>query len=154
MWKTQISKGSQKYFSQGRAGFFLGQNLSIMAGFSARGAQIWKDSCEKENKLRLRWFLKNEKNLERDSDFKDNTEKMKELYAAQIESQKQLFRDTNRYPAHEVPDPDPPIVDPAALGSIMRPVPPEIKALIFSGLFLFSPYLISVFLILILFFPP
>lgn len=98
----------------------------------ARLQQIWDSNIEKENRLRLLWFKKNEKALIADCDRPLQRAVGKELLAESEESRKQLIGSSVKFPKKAFGEPEPPLVDPDAFIHVMKPIDHDVKRILYT----------------------
>lgn len=99
----------------------------------ARSQQIWRDNIEKEEKLRLKWFRKNEKLLVEEAEKPLNADFVESVENERMENRKHLFQDSKKFPM-TVKDEAPLLdYDPDCTLHIMRPVDPKTRNLLYTG---------------------
>lgn len=107
---------------------------------NTREAHFWKDSVGKEEMLRLKWFT-NHENIYVDNLVEPIKHKVPDAIKAELQKTRQDYHLNRDYiPVKRFDEPEPPVVDPMAIKEIMRPVDPEIKQIIYSGMILYVHY--------------
>lgn len=96
-------------------------------------AKIWKDNLDKEQKLRLNWFRKNEARLVKDAEAPLKRQLDDNIKKEKIENYKTLFSEVERFPQIRTSDPEPLDYDPDCLAHPMRPVDYKTKQLLYTG---------------------
>lgn len=97
--------------------------------------KMWFESIEKENRLRLNWFRKNEGTLTAYAE-RPNARTVPEELKEEVKLGRQArFRNVERYPNTVTEEADPLDVDLDAIMNVMKPVPPEDKKLIYTGMY-------------------
>lgn len=110
-----------------------------------RKQRNWIESIEKENRLRLTWFRKNERRLEECAEKPSAREVPQELKDEVRETRQNTYRNAKKFPRIKTEDALPPAFDEDAILNVMRPIDPDIKKLLYMGKptnVLFLPWLI------------
>lgn len=102
-------------------------------GIDMRKQKAWIDAIEKENKLRLKWFTKNESHLE-DIANRLNTRTVSDEIKNDLKASRATeFENATRHATRFVEPAPAPLIDPDAIQNIMKPVDPATRNLIYSG---------------------
>lgn len=92
------------------------------------------DSVEKENRLRLEWFRRNIDRLEASVN-KPNTRTVPQELKDEVKRNRQSKHETReRHPMVKVDDAPPRLYDERAIMNIMKPIDPEVKAILYQGI--------------------
>lgn len=98
---------------------------------------FWKESVEKEQRLRLRWFSTH-KHLFMDNINAPSTNEVTEAIKDELRKTRRDYHKNREYfPVDRKADGDvpPPLLDSRAVQEIMRPVDPQIKKIIYDGMY-------------------
>ncbi|KAK5649449.1 hypothetical protein RI129_000478 [Pyrocoelia pectoralis] len=111
----------------------MGEQKRTNRGIDPSKMKIYTDSYEKENRLRLKWFRKNEERLVAYTE-KPNTQTVPQEVIDEVANKRKIsYQEAERYPRIHFDDAPPPLVDPNAIYNTMKPVDPDTKKLIYTG---------------------
>ncbi|XP_071055639.1 protein SPMIP1-like [Onthophagus taurus] len=104
-----------------------GRGLEIHKEFALKGA------VEKEDRLRLAWFRKNEEKLTESANAPLQRQVPAELKEDLRNHRREYHNNKEFRPKVHIGDPDPPLVDPNAFYHVMKPIDPAVVKLLYGS---------------------
>ncbi|KAF5270154.1 hypothetical protein FQR65_LT03368 [Abscondita terminalis] len=111
----------------------MGDTKKFGRGIPPWNLNFWTDTYEKEARLRLKWFRKNEDRLVAYSEKPFSKTVPPEILNKIAEDRKEQYQKVEKHPRPHSSDPPPPLVDPRAIFNVMKPVDPVTERLIYTG---------------------
>lgn len=96
-------------------------------------SKIWVDAVDKENRLRLSWFRKNEERLTASAEAPNARTVPQNLLDEAKEHRQNNYKNKEKHPYVRVDDAPPPKFDERAMYNIMKPMEPEVREILFRG---------------------
>ncbi|KAF5299348.1 hypothetical protein FQA39_LY02521 [Lamprigera yunnana] len=101
-------------------------------GIEASKMNFWTDAIEVENRLRLKWFRKNEDTLVAYAEKPSSRTVPAEVLKKVADDRQKRYQGVERHGIRLIEEVIPPEIDPSAIYSTMKPIDPDIKKLLYA----------------------